>query len=103
MSAVHDILREEYSRLENLKDRYRKELESLPKGTISRKKIHNHEYYYLAYRTKDGVKFDYLGKKDAQRFREIESQLDRRKEIEGKLKQVNKSIKEIGKSIRGRK
>jgi len=103
MSAVHDILREEYTRLEKLKDQYCKELESLPKGTISRKKIRNHEYYYLAYRSKDKVKFDYLGKKDAPRLREINSKLGRRKEIEGKLKQVNKSIKEIGKSLRGRK
>ena len=103
MSAVHDILREEYSRLEKRKDRYSRELESLPKGTISRKRIRNNDYYYLAYRSADKVKFDYLGKKEAPRLREIESQLGRRKEIEGKLKQVNISLEEIGKSLRGRK
>lgn len=101
MSAVHDILREEYTRLERLKDQYIQELESLPRGTISQKKIRNHEYYYLAYRIKDKVKFEYLGKKDAPRLKEIRTQLDRRKEIEGKLKQVHKSIKEIGKSLSG--
>ena len=103
MSAVHEILREEYSRLEKLKGRYSKELESLPRGTISRKTIRNHEYYYLVYRSKDKVKFDYLGKKGAPRLREIESILSRRKEIEEKLKQVTKSIREIEKSLRGRK
>jgi hypothetical protein len=103
MSVVYDVLREEYSRLERLKDQYTKELESLPRGTISRKKIRNGEYYYLAYRIKDKVKFDYLGKKDAQKLREIESQIARRKEIEDKLRRVNNSMKEIGKSLRGRK
>ena len=103
MSAVHDILREEYSRLKRLKNQYTKELESLPRGTISRKKIRNNEYYYLAYRVKDKVKFDYLGKKGAPGLREIESQIARRKEIEAKLRRVNNSMKEIGKSLRGRK
>ena len=102
MSAVHDILREEHTRLEELRDQYLVQLESLPKGSIAKKKIRNHEYYYLAYRCKDKVKSDYLGKKDAPKLKEIQSQLARRKEIADKLKRVNNNIKEISKSLRGR-
>ena len=99
MSALLDIIREEYSRLSELKKRYIQELATLPKGTISKKKIKNHNYYYLAYRSKDKVKFDYLGKEDAPKLKEMREHLKRRKELEQKLKLVNVSIKEIFKSI----
>jgi hypothetical protein len=99
MSALQDIIREEYSRLIELKKRYVQELATLPKGTISKKKIRNHNYYYLAYRRKDKVKFDYLGKEDAPKLKETRAHLKRRTELEQKLKQVIGSIKEISKSI----
>ena len=103
MGIIHDILKEEYSRLQRLKDRYVKELDSLPRGAISRKKIRRNEYYYLAYRMADKVKFDYLGKKSSPRLREIETQIAKRKEIERKLRQVKGNMKEIGKSLHGQK
>jgi len=101
VSAVRDIIREEYSRLIELKKKYVQELATLPKGSISKKKIKNHNYYYLAYRSKEKVKFDYLGKEDASKLKETREHLKRRKELEQKLKQVNGSIKEIIKSIGG--
>lgn len=101
MSVVRDIIREEYSRLIELKKKYVQELTTLPKGSISKKRIKNHSYYYLAYRSKEKVKFDYLGKEDAPKLEETREHLKRRKELEQKLKQVNLSLKEIVKSIGG--
>ena len=99
MSALQDIIKEEYYRLSELKEKYVRELEMLPKGSISKKRIRNHDYYYLAYRSEDKVKFAYLGKEGSLKLKKTKEQLNRRKEIELKLKQVNTSLKELSKSV----
>ena len=47
--------RRELNEIENV-------LKKIPKGTIIRKKIRGHYYYYLAYRNGPKVKYDYIGK-----------------------------------------
>lgn len=102
MSALKNILEEEYSRLLELKSNYLREIEALPKGSISKKKIRNRHYYYLAYRVKDKVKFDYLGKEDAPIVAQMKDSIKRRKDLERKLKQVNRGLKELSKSLGSR-
>ena len=99
MSVIEDILIEEYNRLKELADKYKSELAILPKGSISEKIIKNNKYYYLAYRKGNKVIFEYIGKKGARKYQEIEESLRKRKILENKLKSVKKDLKEIAKKL----
>ncbi|MBU1078750.1 MAG: hypothetical protein KKH98_15745 [Spirochaetes bacterium] len=67
-----------------------KELRSLPKGSIKKRKIHNKYYYYLQYRKKLKVIHEYLGKKKPL---ELEKKIKRRKLLENQFKKIDKNIK----------
>jgi hypothetical protein len=103
MAMVFDILREERSRLLNLKEKYEQQLSLLPKGTLSKKRRWNREYLYLAYRGSDKVKFDYIGPVDSEKAKELTDQIAQRKEIEDKLGQVNKNLAEVERGLRGQR
>ncbi len=45
-----------------MKKRYEDELAKLPKGSLIKKKIKGHEYYYLLLREEGKVRFVYKGK-----------------------------------------
>ena len=99
MSILRDILKEEYDRLSALREKYSNELQCLPKGSISAKKRNNKNYYYLAYRVGNKVKFKYVGKENSDSLKALKVELSKRKELEIKLIQINKQINELSKSI----
>ena len=103
MSMIFNILEEEGERLKELEVRYERELSELPKGTLSRKRRWNKEYFYLAYRKSDKVKFDYIGPVGSERVHLVEKKLIERKEIEGKLALVRKNLKDVERGLRGRR
>ena len=100
MSIAKDILIDEYNRLNNLLQEYKNMLDNLPKGSLSKKKIKNHIYFYLAYRIKSKVKFDYIGKKYSERYIEIVNQLSERKKLMNKIRQVKQYIKELKRYVK---
>lgn len=93
------VLKEEYKRLKQLVNKYTKNLNKLPKGSISSKKRNNSHYFYLAYRQGKKVKFIYVGKEDSEALEEIKEKVERRKEILNKLRQVKTELKELKKVI----
>jgi len=99
MSVFKDMLNEEFKRLSELKSKYEKELVSFPKGSLSRKIRNNKPYFYLAYREKEKVKFEYIGKEDSKKLQITRELLLKRQDIEQKLKQVNNELKELSKSM----
>lgn len=103
MSYVKNIMQEEHQRLQALSQKYREEINALPKGTVSIKKRNKSEYLYLANRRDRKVKFDYIGEIHSEKARSILKQIKFRKSYEEKLKQVNNDLIEIQKVINGRK
>lgn len=75
---------------------YKRQMGSLPKGTLSVKKIGNNEYYYLKYRNGKKVVSDYVGK-EHNKIDEIRLQLERRKQIEEILKELSKELNVVKK------
>lgn len=63
-------------------------LKKIPKGTLQRKKIKGHYYYYLAYRDGQRIKYKYAGKKKPKRTAE-------KIEARAKLKKRMLEIKKI--------
>ena len=61
--AIKGVLREELQNSLQMKKRYEEELAKLPKGSLIKKKIKGHDYYYVVLREKSKVKFIYKGKK----------------------------------------
>ncbi len=62
MQPIKGILREELNNSLHMKESYERELSKLPIGSLVRKKIKDHYYYYLVSRVDGRVKFEYRGK-----------------------------------------
>ena len=91
---------DEYERNKRLLERYKKELISLPKGSIFKRKIGNKEYYYLNYREGKKVISKFLGKVESYDIEELIKNINHRKEIESLLKKITSEQKELEKEIK---
>ena len=68
------------------------ELESLPKGYISKKIIHEKEYFYLQYKENGKIVSKYIRAND---LPSLEEQLNKRKEIEEEIQALLKKEKNL--------
>ena len=100
MAIIHEILKEEIERLEELKELYNKKISELPKGSIQEKDRNGKLYAYRAYRKGKKVKFNYIGKVSSDEVKKMKEQIKNRKEYEKKIKKVKADIKEIKKSLK---
>lgn len=103
MSTIKSVLEEEFNRLQKLKQRYDKEIEDLPVGSLSIKIRKGKEYAYIAYRDNDKVKTDYIGPVNSNEVKKIKEKIEKRKELESLLKTTIHRIREIEKAVNGRK
>ena len=97
---IISVVLEEQKRNVEMIAAYEKELESLPKGTLSVKKVGNNEYYYLKYRNDKKIVTDYIGK-DKEKIIQIEEQIKRRKHYENMLSALVKEQTIISKILEG--
>lgn len=102
-SELSAILEEESERLKELCVLYRKKLEHLPKGYVSIKKINGHEYAYLAFREKSRIRSKYIGKPSSPEVNEIKKQIEKRKEVEAKIRVVKERQEELQRILRSKK
>ena len=102
-SELSAILEEESERLNALCVLYRKKLENLPKGYVSIKKINGHEYAYLAFREKNRIRSKYIGKPSSPEADEIKKQIEKRKEVESKIRVVKERQEELQRILRSKK
>ncbi len=98
--VIKAVFQDELERNQRLVARYEKELESLPKGSVFKRKIGNHEYLYLNYRDGEKVISKFLGKMDEFNIQELQLQLDKRKEYKALLKKLNIEQKELLKAMK---
>jgi len=101
--VIKGILKEELQNSLQMKVSYERELAKLPKGSLIKKKIKGHEYYYLVLRESGKVKFIYKGKNVPQK---LIDQYKESKELRAKyrklLSQVKKQIRFLRSSLRGK-
>jgi sRNA-binding regulator protein Hfq len=99
---IKGVLREELENSLRMKRDYERELEKLPRGSLIKKKIKGHEYYYLVLRENGKVRFIY---KPSVSKHEIEK-YTRAKEYRGKyrklLSQVKRQIRFLRSTLRGK-
>jgi len=95
MSLILEMIEHEEKRILIMKNKYEKQLGTLPKGTLTLKKK---EYYYLTYRDGKSVVSDYIGKY-SENIEKLKGQIERRRQIEKMLKELNIEL-ELVKKVR---
>jgi hypothetical protein len=100
---IKNVLREELVNSERLKIGYEKEIAKLPKGSLVKKKVKGHEYYYLVYRENGKVFLKYQGKQlDAGFVRRYAEAKKMRAKYRKSLSQAKKQIKYLRSALRGK-
>ena len=94
---VHTLLQEK-SRIDYMIAEYEKQIEDLPKGTISQKVSGKNIYYYLKYRNGKKIVSQYI-KKDELEI--VHNQIERRRHIEGMLKSLQAERVIANKALEG--
>ena len=84
MSLMLHIVQKEKDRIDRMLTAYERQLDVLPKGSVTIKTVGNDVYYYLKYRNGKKVLTDYLGK-DGERLAEVRSALEKRRHIEAMI------------------
>ena len=98
---IKDMLKEELENSIQIRKDYERALKDLPKGALVRKKIGRNEYYYLAVRNADKVRFDYMGKLDKAEIAKYEEAKVYRARYRKKLSEIDQQIRFIRKVLRG--
>ena len=104
MKVIKSVLEEELANSLAMKKSYEKELAKLPKGSLIKKNVKGHEYYYLVAREKGKVKFTYKGKKvsgkEIQKYKQAKEYRAKYRKL---LSEVKKQIKFLRGTLRGKK
>ncbi len=103
MSIIKDVITEELKRLKTLEKKYFREIHSLPKGAISKKVRNGNFYLYLTYRENRKVVSKYVGSWNSERAKSVIKQIEQRKKLEDKLKNVRRNLRELERVLSGKK
>ena len=101
--AIKELLREELGNSRRMERDYQRELAKLPRGCIVKKMIGGRVYFYVAFRDKDRVRFQYRGRKmedrEVAKYRDAKlSRVQYRK----LLSDVRQQIKFLRKALRAK-
>lgn len=102
MKVIKSVLKEELANSLAMKADYEHQLANLPKGSLVKKKIKGHEYYYLQVREKGKVRFIYKGKLSEEEVKEYEQAKEYRAKYRKLLSEVKKQIKFLKGTLRGK-
>ena len=104
MKIIKGMLKEELDNSLAMKKNYDRELAKLPKGSLIKKKVKGHEYYYLVLREDGKVKFIYKGKQvsdeEIQKYKEAKEYRAKYRKL---ISEVKKQIKFLRSTLRGKK
>lgn len=89
MNMILTTISQEKKRIEYMLTKYKEEIASLPKGSLSEKAVGERVYYYLKYRAGKRVVSQYISKSQID---EIRQQLEKRKHIEAMIKSLQEEL-----------
>ena len=98
MNVIIETLIEEKQRNIQMQQSYLGEIDKLPKGSISIKKIGKKEYCYLKYRVGDKFVSKYIGHCD-EKLEDIKKQVEKRRYFEKTLRELKAEYKIISKVV----
>lgn len=98
MNLILSTILQEKERIDRMLAKYQEELETLPKGTISEKKVKQSTYFYLKYREGKKVISKYIPQKDVEAVRE---QVEKRRHIETMIRSLQEERAIAEKALEG--
>ena len=98
MNLILRTILQEKERIDRMLAKYQEELETLPKGTISEKKVKQSTYFYLKYREGKKVISRYIPQKNVEAVRE---QLEKRRHIETMIRSLQEERAIAEKALEG--
>jgi len=102
MGAIKSVLKEELANSLQMQQNYERELKRLPKGSLIKKKVKEHEYYYLVLREKSKVKFVYRGKVSEGEIKKFKEAKELRAKYRNLRSQVKKQVRFLRRVLRGK-
>lgn len=102
MGVIKGVLKEELSRSLRMKKDYERALGKLPKGSLVRKHIKGHDYYYLIVRVGGKVRFIYKGKVSKEDIKKYQDAREHRARYRHLLSRAKKQIRFLRSSLRGK-
>lgn len=102
MKVIKSVLKEELANSLAMKKNYERELAKLPKGSLVKKTIKGHVYYYLQVRTGGKVRFLYKGKLSEEEVERHEQAKRYRAQYRKLLSETKRQIKFLRTSLRGK-
>ena len=104
MKVIKSLLKEELDNSLSMKKNYERELAKLPQGSLIKKIVKGHEYYYLVIREQGKVRFIYKGKNVSQKeIQKYKHAKEYRAKYRNLLSEVKKQIKFLESASRGKK
>ena len=101
MKVIKSVLKEELANSLAMKKNYERELARMPKGSLVKKTIKGHEYYYLQVREKGKVRFIYKGRLSDKEIEKYENTRKYRAKYRELLSELKKQIKFLRTALRG--
>ena len=102
MKVIKSVLEEELANSLAMMKNYENELAKLPKGSLVKKKIKGHEYYYVQIREKGKVRHIYKGKLSDKEIAKYENAKKYRAKYRKLLSELKKQIKFLRTALRGK-
>lgn len=102
MKIIKGVLKEELDNSLRMKQSYERELARLPKGSLVKKNIRGHKYYYLVVRELGKVRFIYKGKVSKPEIEKYKQAKEYRAKYRRRLSEVKKQIRFLRSTLRGK-
>jgi arylamine N-acetyltransferase len=103
MRVIKGVLKEELANSLAMEKSYERELAKLPKGSLVKKTIKGHVYYYLQVRENGKVRFLYRGKLSEKEIEQYKQAKQYRAQYRKLLSEVRKQIRFLRTTLRGNK
>jgi len=100
--VIKGVLAEELENSLRMQKEYEEALRRLPEGCLAVRKIKRHQYYYLAKRINDKVRYIYKGKISEEEKKKYQEAKELRAKYRKLLSQVKKQIRFLRSSLRGK-
>ena len=100
--AIRGVLEEELQNSLRMQESYEAELARLPVGSLVRRRIKGHFYYYLVYRENGKVRSVYQGRPSEEELQRYRQAREYRAKYRGLLAQVRKEIRFLRRALRGK-
>ena len=98
LNLILSTILQEKERIDRMLAKYQEELGTLPRGTISEKKVKQSTYFYLKYREGKKVISRYIPQKDVDAVRE---QVEKRRHIETMIRSLQEERAIAEKALEG--